>query len=355
MGHHLEYPEEFRQESVRLILTTDKSMAEVSRDLGINCETLGNWVRADLARQKRDQAPEALSESERAELKRVKNENAELRIEQEILRWAAAFLSRRRSGDSEPVVSDHAGIYGAQAALWEPAHLSIWLLWRKEPSGLSLCRARRAPGRSHQLDPPKLMDDLWPSSGSRGDQAPRRALRQEASRSPHGRQGSRWRSRTTPVASGSTRCRSGARSRQPGLHGHTARREAHSSVRPKSDRRIQSVVSTPCWCLTTEPPSSESPDHLAPQATVLTLPPSSHSGPRSRVISTGLRGGDLAIEEPASLCDLRLHRRPQQLAARPVEPWLPFSSRLRISRCRFETCVRERVATPSLQQTRRAP
>ena len=94
MGRHSKYPEEFRHESVRLVLTTDKSMAEVSRDLGINYKTLGNWVRAEQARETRDQAPGALSESERAELKRVKKENAELRIEREILRKAAAYFAK---------------------------------------------------------------------------------------------------------------------------------------------------------------------------------------------------------------------------------------------------------------------
>jgi transposase len=69
-------------------------MAEVARDLGINYKTLGNWVRAEQARQDRDLAPGALSESERQELKRVKKENAELKIEREILRKAAAYFAR---------------------------------------------------------------------------------------------------------------------------------------------------------------------------------------------------------------------------------------------------------------------
>ena len=85
MGRHSKYPEEFRRETVQLVLTTDKSMAEVARDLGINYKTLGNWVRAEQARQVRDAAPGALSESERVELKRLKKENAELKVERETL------------------------------------------------------------------------------------------------------------------------------------------------------------------------------------------------------------------------------------------------------------------------------
>jgi transposase len=94
MGRHSKYPEEFRRETVQLVLTTDKTMAEVSRDLGINYKTLGNWVRAEQARQARDAAPGALSENERVELTRLKKENAELKTEREILRKAAAYFAK---------------------------------------------------------------------------------------------------------------------------------------------------------------------------------------------------------------------------------------------------------------------
>ena len=94
MGRHSKDPEEFRRESVQLVLTTDKSMAEVARDLGINYKTLGNWVRADQKATARDAAPGALSESERSEFKRLKKENAELRTEREILRKAAAYFAK---------------------------------------------------------------------------------------------------------------------------------------------------------------------------------------------------------------------------------------------------------------------
>ena len=94
MGRHSKYPEEFRRETVQLVLTTDKTMADVARDLGVNYKTLGNWVRAQQARQARDAAPGALSESERVELKRLKEEVTELRTEREILRKAAAYFAR---------------------------------------------------------------------------------------------------------------------------------------------------------------------------------------------------------------------------------------------------------------------
>lgn len=76
------------------MLTTDKPMVAVARDLGINEKTLGNWVRTERDRQVRDSLPGALSEHEREELKRLRKEVSELKVEREILRKAAAYFAR---------------------------------------------------------------------------------------------------------------------------------------------------------------------------------------------------------------------------------------------------------------------
>ena len=77
MGRQSRFPEEFRREAVRLVVTTGRPVLQVARELGISEKTLGNWVRTERARQARDAAPGALSESER-----------------EILRKAAAYFAR---------------------------------------------------------------------------------------------------------------------------------------------------------------------------------------------------------------------------------------------------------------------
>jgi len=94
MGRRSNYPEEFRREAVRLVLTTDKTRAEVSRDLGVSYKTLGNWVYKEQARQARDGDPSALSENERLELRRLRKENSDLKVEREILRKAAAYFAK---------------------------------------------------------------------------------------------------------------------------------------------------------------------------------------------------------------------------------------------------------------------
>ena len=85
MGRQSRFPEEFRREAVRLVLTTGRPVLQVARDLDISEKTLGNWVRAERAGQARDAAPGAVSESEREELRRLRSEVKELRTEREIL------------------------------------------------------------------------------------------------------------------------------------------------------------------------------------------------------------------------------------------------------------------------------
>lgn len=84
------YPPEFRAEAVRLYRETDKSLREVSNDLGISVESLRKWVRqTEIDGGQR----EGLTTEEREELRRLKRENKILREEREILKKAAAFFA----------------------------------------------------------------------------------------------------------------------------------------------------------------------------------------------------------------------------------------------------------------------
>src|SRR5262249_35828411 len=62
-----------------LVREIGKPIAQVARDLGINEGTVGNSVNAD--KRRRGEGDGALSEDERAELARLRKENAELAME----------------------------------------------------------------------------------------------------------------------------------------------------------------------------------------------------------------------------------------------------------------------------------
>jgi transposase len=91
VGRPAKYTEEFRESAVAMVRETGKAIAEVARDLGINEGTLGNWVNAD-RRRRGEQRPEQLNETERQELHRLRRDVAQLRMEKEILKKAAAFF-----------------------------------------------------------------------------------------------------------------------------------------------------------------------------------------------------------------------------------------------------------------------
>lgn len=74
---------EFKEGAVRLVRESSKPIAQIARDLGVNEGTLGNWVTKD--RAERD-GTDGLSKDDVAELKRLRSEVAELRMERDVLK-----------------------------------------------------------------------------------------------------------------------------------------------------------------------------------------------------------------------------------------------------------------------------
>ncbi|TFD51486.1 transposase [Cryobacterium sp. Hh11] len=83
-----DFTPEYKDEAVKLVVTTGRAVATVARELGINEATLGRWVMAFKARNQTGQAE--VTESERAELLRLRKENADLKMDR-------AFLKKRPS------------------------------------------------------------------------------------------------------------------------------------------------------------------------------------------------------------------------------------------------------------------
>jgi transposase len=90
------YTSEFRRQAVELVIGEGLGIAEASRRLSLSPKTLTNWVR----RAKNGSLPAAapvprreVTEAE-AELSRLRRENAELRMERDILKKASAYFAQ---------------------------------------------------------------------------------------------------------------------------------------------------------------------------------------------------------------------------------------------------------------------
>jgi transposase len=77
------YDREFREGAVRIVEETGKPIAQVARDLGMVAGTLGNWVKES---REAAEGTRGLSKDDREELKRLRDENAELRMERDVLK-----------------------------------------------------------------------------------------------------------------------------------------------------------------------------------------------------------------------------------------------------------------------------
>ena len=70
-----------------MVVNTGRPVATVAREPGVVEQTLGNWVKAWRMRHEADDG--ALSESERVELARLREENADLKLDRAFLKNVA--------------------------------------------------------------------------------------------------------------------------------------------------------------------------------------------------------------------------------------------------------------------------
>ncbi len=94
-GKRKKYTPEFREQAARLVIETGRPIAHVAAEIGVGEQLLGRWVR-----QARDGGGDncaVLDADERAELERLRKENAELRLDRQFLKKAAAFFASEQN------------------------------------------------------------------------------------------------------------------------------------------------------------------------------------------------------------------------------------------------------------------
>jgi len=79
------YEKEFKEEAVGLCKVKGSNKAEIARKLGVEYKTLCNWFY---------EAENDLPAEEKAEMKKLKKENARLREENEILKKASQYFAK---------------------------------------------------------------------------------------------------------------------------------------------------------------------------------------------------------------------------------------------------------------------
>ena len=85
------FPPGFRRDAVGLVRSTGRPVRQIARELGMSAETLRNWIKQDRIDQGK---LEGLTTSEREELRRLRREVTELRLERDLLVKAAAFFAK---------------------------------------------------------------------------------------------------------------------------------------------------------------------------------------------------------------------------------------------------------------------
>jgi transposase len=92
------YPPEYRRKLVALV-HAGRNPHELAQEFECSAQTIRNWVaQADADAGKRE---DVLSSPEREELKKLRRENRQLRLEREILAKATAWFARETNSNPD--------------------------------------------------------------------------------------------------------------------------------------------------------------------------------------------------------------------------------------------------------------
>jgi transposase len=82
---------EYKEQVARMVVEESRAIPSTAREIGVNEQTLRNWVNAYRVDHAGEEPP--LTISERARLRELEKEVRELRLEKEFLGKAAAFFA----------------------------------------------------------------------------------------------------------------------------------------------------------------------------------------------------------------------------------------------------------------------
>jgi transposase len=92
-GKRRKFNKEFKEEAVRLIMESDRTLVSVARSLGIHENLLYKWKRQYEEDPEGSFPGKGRLKPQEEDVMRLQKENAELRMEREILKKALAIFS----------------------------------------------------------------------------------------------------------------------------------------------------------------------------------------------------------------------------------------------------------------------
>ncbi|REL25696.1 IS3 family transposase [Thalassotalea euphylliae] len=126
------YTTEFKQEAVALVTEQGYTVSQAAASLGITTKLIYNWK----AKLEQQQAGNALSEGERAELKRLRKEVKELKVEKENLKKGKRLLCERNEVKYEFVKANSQAHDVRKMCAVMQVSRSAYYAWLKRPAKL---------------------------------------------------------------------------------------------------------------------------------------------------------------------------------------------------------------------------
>ena len=88
------FTQEYRDQAVSLVLHSGRTIRDVAKSIGVHEITLGKWV--SKAKEGEPGPDKELSETEHAELDRLRKEIATLRMERDFAKKVAAWFAKQQ-------------------------------------------------------------------------------------------------------------------------------------------------------------------------------------------------------------------------------------------------------------------
>jgi transposase len=88
------FTQEYQDQAVSLVRDSGRTIRDVAKSIGVHEITLGKWV--NKAKDSGSSQDKELSETERAELERLRKENAVLKMERDFAKKVAAWFAKEQ-------------------------------------------------------------------------------------------------------------------------------------------------------------------------------------------------------------------------------------------------------------------